>query len=446
MKHQMVSFAAGLLVFVGLFASSPAYAGENEWTYVGLYPEMVTDIIVHPNNPNILYVSAYDVFYDTTCEGGIFKTTDHGLTWDTLGFRHYRVNDLALDPQHPETLWAACDMAGAWRSTNGGASWENRSNGLPLGGADWLGAVYIAVSPFEPDLLMCAGTSAYAPLGWLCRTTDGGEQWRWVVFDWPRRPFNKVEFDSLSLGRVFADDPAEEIIWVSEDSGSVFHAISAPDYIDDFALDPFRRDWLWCIGPYSFLYSPDAGSTWVEPDTSFPPNPYWGQLVRVSPVRISTIYATDYLRVYQSDDDGLTWLELAEGWQIGNIKAMSVGVGFPIELWAGIHGLLSYTVVDTSNAAQLTGSQTLVVGSELYPNPASGVFYLDFSLVPLSSTFSLYNVLGQRVLSVPLPKSNGVHAIHLPGTLPSGIYFGVFSQAQSLETISMKANRIAVVK
>lgn len=436
-----------------LALQSLANAGENEWTYVGLYPERVTDIVVHPNDPNILYVSAFDVFYDTTREGGIFKTTDHGLTWDTMGFRHYRVNDLAFDPQHPETLWAACGMFswgevnGAFRSTDGGSTWERRSEGLYLGGPTGLGVTSIAVSPFDSDLLVCTGANPEG-YGWVSRTTNGGELWTEV--DVRNNGYKKVVFDSLFLGRIFVLETFLEVLWVSEDSGATFRTLPAADYIDDYALDPFRRNWLWTISLFSFLYSRDAGSTWVEPDSSFPPDPYWGQFVRVSPDRMNTVYATTLGRVFQTEDAGATWLEFVEGWptHARTINAISIVASSPTELWAGLkyHGILSYTAVDTSSIIESSGPQALRTNLELYPNPATNILYLSISSGPFSGTFSLYNILGQRVLSIPFSQPSGLQAVHLPQTLPSGTYFGSLTPLGQSRTLPTNAHPVIIVK
>ncbi len=433
-----------LLLFVCLFPAF-AIAGENEWTYVGLYPEYITDIVVHPNNPDILYASAIDTYYDSTREGGIFKTTDHGLTWDTVGFRHMWPQALAFDPQHPETLWAAVHIASTWRSTNGGETWENRSEGLYLGNPDNYGAIDIAVSPFDSDLLLCCGGSDTWD-GWLYRTTNGGELWTEI----DNIPAYKVVFDTLSLGRVFVLDFVYGTIWISDDSGMTFQRISQEETWVDFTLDPFRLNWLWIIGLYDFLYSQDAGSTWIEPDNTFPPAGHRVLFVRVSPERINTVYATTLGRVFQTEDGGLNWDEFTEGWptQSRTINTMSVVASSPTELWAGLtyHGILTYTVVDTSSIIESSGPEAQKISLSIYPNPASNILYLNISTGPFSGTFSLYNVLGQSVFSIPISRLNGVRAITLPDALPSGTYFGSCIPQVRRADIPMKAYPVVIVK
>ena len=441
----------GIILFIICLFPVLAIAGENEWTYVGLYPERMTDIVVHPNDPDILYASALDYWFTPILEGGIFKTTDHGLTWDTLGFRDYIVKDLVFDPQHPETLWAGCgvltggdpELGGTFRSTDGGETWERRSEGLFLGGADGFGVTSIDISPFNSNLLMCTGADP-AGRGWLARTTNGGGLWTEVgVYD---DALFKVVFDSLWPGRVFANSDFE--LWISEDSGATFRYINIG--LADFVLDPFRMNWLWLMEHFRFLYSPDAGFTLFEPDTSFPPEGHAGGFVRVVPERINTVYVTTLGRVFQTEDGGLSRLELTEGWPTGftSINAISVVASSPTELWAGLgyFGILSYTVVDTSNVVESSGPDAQEISLSIYPNPASNILYLNIPSWPYSGTFSLYNVLGQRVFSVSLSQSNGVQAITLPHTLPSGAYFGSFIPRVQQANIPVKTYPVVIVK
>ena len=56
--------------------------GGNEWTSIGLEnTERISDVIVHPDNPDIVYVAALGHLWDSNEERGVFKTTDGGQTW-----------------------------------------------------------------------------------------------------------------------------------------------------------------------------------------------------------------------------------------------------------------------------------------------------------------------------------------------------------------------------
>ncbi len=161
-----------LIFWMTVLLCSTANAGINEWTYVGLAPEYITDIEVHPTNPDIIYVSALDVFFDSTREGGLFRTIDHGLTWDTLGFRFTDVWDIAIDPASPNIIWIA-DEFGAYRSTDFGDSWSLQSEGIYLGPPEDYGPRKIAICPYDPNYLMCA-TSSDIGEGFYYWSTNGG--------------------------------------------------------------------------------------------------------------------------------------------------------------------------------------------------------------------------------------------------------------------------------
>ena len=83
--------------------------GEN-WKKVGLEnTERIGKIIVHPEDPNIVYVAALGHLWNSNEERGIFKTTDGGATWEKILYINDSTgcSDLAIDPENPEILYAA---------------------------------------------------------------------------------------------------------------------------------------------------------------------------------------------------------------------------------------------------------------------------------------------------------------------------------------------------
>jgi photosystem II stability/assembly factor-like uncharacterized protein len=133
---------------------------STSWSYRGL--DSKPTFAVHPTNPNVVY---------TLNSGGDLASFD-GTTWRTLGAlaavggrgaTNNYVRQVAVDPQHPEIIYAemySSGLPGVVRSTDAGATWQNISANLPQVGG---GGLY--VHPLTGDLLhgSCFGTWVYPP-------------------------------------------------------------------------------------------------------------------------------------------------------------------------------------------------------------------------------------------------------------------------------------------
>src|SRR5207244_8640177 len=66
-------------------------------------------IVVHPSDPGVVYVAAAGHLWGANPDRGVFKTTDGGATWRKTLFvdEHTGANDLVIDPQNPQVLYAS---------------------------------------------------------------------------------------------------------------------------------------------------------------------------------------------------------------------------------------------------------------------------------------------------------------------------------------------------
>src|SRR3989441_2247962 len=147
--------------------------GGRKWTNMGLKDtRSIGRVVIHPTNPDIVYIAALGHLWGTNPERGVFKTTDGGKTWakvlfvdDTTGFV-----DLEMDPANPEVLYAAAwhrlrwggshmqgvgKGSGIYKTTDGGKTWTKltdpaRKNGLPT---ERLGRIGLAVAAQDPKIV-----------------------------------------------------------------------------------------------------------------------------------------------------------------------------------------------------------------------------------------------------------------------------------------------------
>jgi hypothetical protein len=123
-----------------------------------------TKVLIHPWDPNIVYVAG---------NAGLHKTTDGGATWTNLRTDH--VSDALMDPTDANRLFIGVWNSGVYRSTDGGATWTLLSNGIPTGyAADWIKLAEGRNGTGGTNFLLAKmGTDS----GSIYRSTDGGTTW-----------------------------------------------------------------------------------------------------------------------------------------------------------------------------------------------------------------------------------------------------------------------------
>ncbi len=164
--------------------------GGKTWENLGLKEsEHIGMIRVHPEDSNTVFVAAQGPLWSGGGDRGLFKTTDGGETWENIlsGGEYTGVSEVHMDPRDPDTLYAvkwqrlrtvAALMdggpeTGIYKSTDGGKSWRELTEGLPKGAK---GKTGIAVSPINPDVLY-ATIELERRTGGFWRSEDGGESW-----------------------------------------------------------------------------------------------------------------------------------------------------------------------------------------------------------------------------------------------------------------------------
>lgn len=197
----------------GVYKSTDA---GRTWAFAGL-PDShhIARIVIHPTNPDIVWVAAMGHLFSRNEERGVFRTQDGGRTWEKVLYVHDGVGavDLVINRSNPSVLYAAMyekyrypwqlvesgPGTGIYRTDDGGTNWRRLEGGLPTGN---LGRIGLDIYQNNPDILYAvienqnpkAGAearevSAVNPLAsgiignQLYRTDDGGVTWRVVSGD-----------------------------------------------------------------------------------------------------------------------------------------------------------------------------------------------------------------------------------------------------------------------
>jgi len=211
------------------------------WRFVGL-PESggIRRIIVHPTNPDLVYVTALGHLFGRNKERGVYRSKDGGATWEQVLFLNDSTgaSDLAMNPRNPRVLYAGMWRAerkpwtmisggadgGVFKSIDGGDTWAKLSGGLPTG---ITGKVGLTVSPANPDRVWAVVEAE--PNGGLYRSDDAGKTWTRINKE------NRIRQRAWYYTRVEADPQDENTVYVlntsiyrSIDAGKSFTEIQVP--------------------------------------------------------------------------------------------------------------------------------------------------------------------------------------------------------------------------
>lgn len=167
--------------------------GGSTWSHVGLDSSYhIGRIAINPRNPEIVYVAVLGKLFGTNPDRGIYKSTNGGATWEQKLFisDSTAAVDVALNPTNPETLYAAMwerirrpqqRMVGGltsaiYKSTNGGNTWYRLTSGLPAQ-ADTVGRIGLWVSASSPNVVYAIYRDHPGDFMGVYKSTNYGESW-----------------------------------------------------------------------------------------------------------------------------------------------------------------------------------------------------------------------------------------------------------------------------
>ena len=171
--------------------------GGKSWKHMGLKEsEHVGKIIVDPRNSDVVYVAAIGPLWSEGGDRGLYKTTDGGKSWEqvikndkgeSMIDEHTGVTDLIMDPRNPDVLYAAAFQrrrhvftyvgggpgSTLYKTTDGGKTWAKAAKGLPKG--PHVGRIGLAISPADPEILYAIVEATKG--GGFFKSTDRGASW-----------------------------------------------------------------------------------------------------------------------------------------------------------------------------------------------------------------------------------------------------------------------------
>ncbi len=232
--------ARGVMTSMGDGVYKSTDAGKT-WKHIGLNnTRHISDVIIHPTNPDIIYIAAQGAQYGPSTERGIYRTTNGGESWERTLFvnNNTGASSLSMDMKNPLILYAAMWQhrrypwimesgganSGLYKSVDGGGSWKKMKDGLPKS----FGKAGISVSRANNELVF-AVIEAEGTKGGVYRSNNAGKKW------------TQVNKDRINIARswyymeIFADPQDENVVYVlnapvtkSIDGGKSFKPMATP--------------------------------------------------------------------------------------------------------------------------------------------------------------------------------------------------------------------------
>ena len=302
------------------------------WTHIGLEnTKQIGRIIVDPKNPNTVFVAALGNVYAPNPDRGVYHSNDGGTTWQKVLFKNDDLGaiDLAFDPVDSKivyaTLWnvrrppwfiyapANGPGAGIFKSTDGGSTWKEISEGIPLDGRGHIG---IAVAPSNRNRLYAV---VDAKEGGVFSSNDAGATWTRLSSDkrlWDRGwYFEKVTVDPKTAGIVYVMNTS---MYRSLDDGKTWTPIKGAPGGDDYHqlwINPDDPKRMILASDQGCIVTLDGGVTWsswynqptaqiyhVAADYRFP---YWVTGAQQDSGAVGTPSRSNHSEISNRDWEGL---------------------------------------------------------------------------------------------------------------------------------------------
>ncbi len=301
--------------------------GGKNWMFMGLEnTKTIHRIIVHRDNPNVVFVAAMGSIWGPNQERGVYRTADGGKNWEQILYLNDTTGcaDLVVDPTNPNKIIAAMwhyqrkpwtfnsggAGSGLYVTHDGGESWKRRTekDGLPKGD---LGRIGLAIAPSKPNIIYAL---VEAKENALYKSTDGGFNWKMInkKGDIGNRPFyySDIFVDPSNENRVYS---LFSLVNRSEDGGKNFETI-----LPYYGVHPDHHAWWIHPEDPSYMINGNDGGLNITRDG--------GKTWRfIENLPLAQFYHINYdmevpYRVGGGMQDNGSWVGPSQAWESGGIR------------------------------------------------------------------------------------------------------------------------------
>ena len=345
--------------------------GGTSWTVIFDKESVpsVGDIAISPSNPSIIWAGSGEANnrQSSSWGNGIYKSMDAGKTWKNMGLAGtMHIARIVIHPTNPEmvwvaatgNLWAPSAERGVYRTLDGGKTWQQ-----VLKVNDDTGATDIAVDRESPNILYAAtyqrrrtawGFNGSGEGSAIYKSNDGGETWSKITKGMPYdtenaatpRPENLLETGRNAISIYPKDtnivyaliEHANGGVYRSNDKGETWTRVAditsnpRPMYFSQIRVDPNNDQRLW-VGGVTMQYSEDGGKTW---NGNFARAPHADtHAIWIDPNDSNHLMIGNDGGINISYDRGRTW-DYANTVPIGQFYELGVDNGMPYKICGGL--------------------------------------------------------------------------------------------------------------
>ena len=263
----------------GIYKSTDA---GKTWTHLGLRDGyQIPAVAVDPRDPNRVFAAVLGHPYGPNEERGLYRSTDGGQNWQKVVAKDENTgaSDVEIDPSNPDTVYASMWEAregpwedgnefngtsgGLFKSTDGGATWNQLTSGLP----EDLSQIYVAIAPSDPRRLYATIGMASGKLG-VYRSDDAGGNWSQITND--LRPSGRIGGGDLPVPKVDPKNPdlvyvASTVTMRSTDGGKTWSGFRGAPGGDDYQnlwINPNDGNIILLVSDQGALVTVNRGQTW----------------------------------------------------------------------------------------------------------------------------------------------------------------------------------------
>jgi photosystem II stability/assembly factor-like uncharacterized protein len=317
----------------------PLVSQEIPPEWIGPGGGRIVDLVIDPNNPNIVYVGTWGA--------GVFKSTDGGLSWQSsingMGYRF--IESLEVAPNNPAVLYAGTSKNGVYKSADAGATWYTIDSGIQAGAV----AYTIAIDPSDANRVY-AGTRGIS--------NNDNPPWRGVIY---RSVDGGITWDPV-LNKVGGSDQE--------------------DWAYSLAINPNNPSQVFAATHEHGVYrSNNYGESWKAANSGISDLSGRTIVVDPRPEKQDTVYLGVFRHtgVFKSNNGGESWVLKNKGINEARIYAMSIDPVTPDTLYLATfeNGVMKST--SAGNNWFPAGLQSEIIG-DVVVNPANNNLLLSATL------------------------------------------------------------------